>query len=136
MNENVVGKLKKKFGSNILSFSTLRVLSHCNLAPKVNLCSITDNLFTDNLCTITDNLFLLISFAVSLYLILKIYIVVVIFSYPICFVVKAFILWVHITLPFLNSKAVLIMISSPLIFSFHMSVQIHDNISTPFFFIF
>ena len=124
MNENVVGKLKKKFGSNILSFSTLRVLSHCNLAPKVNLCSI------------TDNLFLLISFAVSLYLILKIYIVVVIFSYPICFVVKAFILWVHITLPFLNSKAVLIMISSPLIFSFHMSVQIYDNISTPFFFIF
>lgn len=112
----------KKFGSNILSFSTLRVLSHCNLAAKVNL------------CTFPDNLFLLISFAVSLYLILKIY-VVAIFSHPACFVMKAFILYVHITLPFLNSKAVLIMISSLLLFSFHARVQIYDNTSTPFFYI-
>ena len=67
MNENVVQKLKKKMGSNILSFSTLRVFFHCNLAAKVNL------------CTFPDNLFLLISFAVSLYLILKIYVVVAIF---------------------------------------------------------
>ena len=124
MNENVVQKLKKKIGSNILSFSTLRVSSHCNLVAKVNL------------CTFPDNLLLLISFAVSLYLILKIYVVVAIFSHPVCFVMKAFILYVHITLPFLNCKAVLIMISSPLLLFFlsTVSVQIYDT-STPFFYV-
>lgn len=71
MNENVVQK-QKKFGSNSLSFGTLRVFFHH--VSKVNL------------CTITDNVFLLISFAVSFYLILKIYIVVIIFflSYLFC----------------------------------------------------
>lgn len=96
----------KKFSSNILSFSTLRVFFHHNLLSKVNL------------CTITDNVFLLISFAVSFYLILKSILLSLFFlSYLFCDESFHFVGSHHTS--FLKFKAVLIMISSSSFFFSH-----------------